>query len=237
MIELDENPARELLTIFEQWRSAGGNKGVQVTAAAARDISSTDGIDLQIRACELIAAVRDEIDRYEADGHDMTSYRRNCPVWAKYVISYPNGWKTELSPKAEFPIDKMDLLRALANYIDKIPFNSTIPVDEIIQHLAQVEELLDSDDTLDPSFCSYFRDLLARARAAVENFKRYGPDAVYFTLNSVIVATKAAEGMSTDTTAKQKWGDVFRNYGTNIAASTTMLLASPVLGQLTAGLG
>lgn len=237
MIDLDENPARELLTIFQTWRDAGERKDGQVTAASARDISSTGGIDLQIRACELIAAVRDEIDRYEADGHDMASYRRNCPIWAKYVIAYPNGWKTNLSPKTEFPIDKLDLLRALANYIDKIPFNSTIPVDEIIQLLDEIEKILDSDKTLGAGFCSYFRDLLARARVAVENFKRYGPDAVYATINSVIVATKAAEGMSTDETAKQKWGEAFRNYGTTVAANTTMLLASPIIGQLTAGLG
>ncbi len=237
VIDLDQNPARELLTIFQKWKEAGERKDGQVTASAARDISSTSGIDLQIRACELIAAVRDEIDRYEADGHDMASYRRNCPVWAKYVIAYPSGWKTNLNPKSEFPIDKMDLLRALANYLDKIPFNSTVPVDEITQRLDEVEELLDSDETLDPAFCSYFRDLIARARAAVENFKRYGADAVYSAINSVIVATKAAEGFSTDPSAKAKWADVFRNYGTSIAASTTMLFASPVVTQLTSGLG
>ncbi|MGZ1491287.1 hypothetical protein [Brevibacterium sediminis] len=196
------NPAFELIDIFDEWKA---RDSPSVAMETQRQANTHDGLKKIRRAFRLVGVLEAEVERLAHTGIDPTEYRNTLNFCARAIIGVPGAWQSRPDVKAQFPADKISLLRSLGHVI-ALRNGTVLGVDpaRISQLLDEIETTLDVaplTEVLD----KYIRRLIGAIREALAAEESFTPSAIADDLFQLVVATKAAESVVETAEEKSAW--------------------------------
>ena len=160
-----QNPARELAAILQAW----GRVPSRTTIRTHRGVTTGEpgAWDSHLRAAALLLDVERFIAALEASDIDVQHYRRAIPAWAAGVIAPDHAWNaSQVSDFYTVTPEMVDMLRALADVIDRSDIAVSLSVDTKAASIAALDEVTEllRDVHLTPATRQYVFELLTACR-------------------------------------------------------------------------
>lgn len=227
------NPARELHSAFEHWRSLA-LKGNGAPLTNAIDPTSTAGAAEVMRVARLLSRIEDTLADLDRQGVRVTLYRRQLPDWVAGMVSYQMGWtRAGVTPDHVLSNEHLDEIEGLANFLDGKVYVLGGEAETLGDLLERARVLLNEDAELDPRLAAYLRRLIDQIQAALEDETLgfafdYG-DAV----QRLWVAFRAAESASPE--RGRMWRDLWTQIGAGTVSGVLVQGGIIVLSAITGG--
>ncbi|KQX07328.1 MULTISPECIES: hypothetical protein [unclassified Leifsonia] len=212
------NPARELLTLYVEWRAALVNGDRHMMDLVQPH--SQEGAHQLEGAMRLLLRIDQVLQQLEDDGKSVAIFRRQFPQWSMGVLSTAIGWNTNLSGESLVPTMYMDQIEAFANFLDgKVPEIGPAHVENLREVLARARTLLEEDLSIDPELQTYLHRLLQEMQHALDDDAMGAGYDFSDGAQRLWVAFQAAEASSAK---KEKWADLVNKILVGVVTSTVI---------------
>lgn len=162
---MSQNPARELATIIQTWRSTT-NRPAEYQRGLADE---GDGWATQMRAAVLLVELERTLHWMKsAQGADVDVFIEALPKWRNVVFHFPHRWSQDVTGQ-----EGLGLLRACAPVLDQHG-RTDFDVQRLQSELADIAEVVDEDASLSPTLKLYVARLVAHVNGLLDVFETTG---------------------------------------------------------------
>lgn len=197
------NPATELHSAFMSWKEANNSRAVSLSSIVK--LETLRGAEELVRVFSLLRMVKDGIDRAEREtGDDLTMFRNAYPEWVKIAAGFSHGWQSTAVSSSFVPDLSMQMLNALALYLNgkvfELPANAR---EHLPETLVEARNLLLEVDDLPQPLRLYLNQLIAECETALSN-DRLGSTFDFESAVMRLYTAFQAAGLTVQDTAKKR---------------------------------
>lgn len=224
------NPARLLLTQFEQWKVGS----TSTTSAQQRGIDGpfTDEWGSLRRAFGHIAAIERLLDELAANGAIVTVYRKYLNAWTAAAATYPRGWDAQ--SKGEMLEVYLEHLSTLADRLDEfVPTLDDGGLESISKLVQDAAQLLSEDPSIPRDLRDHLTGVLLHTKRCVDEYDLLGDYEVARAVDELIATIGRSAHQSSES---NRWTEMMNKFGWPFASGAAAnILANPAIQQLLPG--
>lgn len=228
------NPALELHTLYDSWRSRIAESTSPQTMTAHLKPATAEGIAEIRQAYTLLSTIDGVLRRLSAEGRNVGVFEKQLDGWARVPLSLTQGWGANVKTQHLISETTLQQIEGFSAYLeDKVLLLSDA-------HHANLRSLIDRADVLltaeglDPALQHYFRRLISEIRFALDDETA----GVAFDFSEAVqrlwVAFNAAAERAPEA-QKSGWRDLVEQVFIGVVSGGTVEAASIVIGSITTG--
>ena len=234
------NPAQLLHGLFDRWLTArdGRQPEFRVRGLQADADRREENFEAQVEAMHHLRQVRRYIDSKEAEGKNVSAFRRGYEHWRSWILHYPNAWTNgSIDQNSEMTQERLDVLHSLGELMEiDAPVVSAAVRSNLLDTLDELWAAIAEADDLPAALRRHLFALISEATYCLRNYEQTGDFSLREALDGLVVATTAARESTSNDGLRQKLSDFLSKMATGyLSGLGVALTAGPIHEAITGG--